>query len=193
MELLLIILIGFGLAFDVFSIAVTQGCVLGSVRGKSMTLMCLIVCGWQVVALVLGYMIASFIDVESASVDIQSVWIIFGSAILIALGGIKIFLTCKKEAVPEVCTEMNFRKICGIAASTSIYTLFAGIACGIMLLSKLYTGIMICAVTVGLVILGVYVGYRNGEIDKKVYWGGGVLLIVAGTVAILNRIAWCIN
>ena len=33
-----------------------------------------------------------------------------------------------------------------------------------------------------IVIAGVFVGYRNGELDKKMYWTGGVFLIAAGTV-----------
>ena len=58
MNTVMIILVGFGLAFDVFYIAVSQGCVLDRIQGKNMSLMCLIVCGWQMVALAIGYGIA---------------------------------------------------------------------------------------------------------------------------------------
>ena len=58
MEIVMIVLIGLGLAFDVFAIAVSQGSVLGNVKARGIVLMCLMVCVWQVVALTIGYLLA---------------------------------------------------------------------------------------------------------------------------------------
>ena len=188
MEIVMILLIGLGLAFDVFAIAVSQGSVLGDVKARGIILMCLMVCAWQVVALVIGYLLASFVHVEELSADVRMVWGILSAIIFIALGGVKLLLIYQKKAIPEVRSDIDLKKTCAIASYTSIYTLFAGFACGLIMLNELYMGIMICVTTILIVIIGVYVGYRNGELDKRVYWSGGILLIIAGVITMLDRI-----
>ncbi len=190
MNTFITILIGFGLAFDVFAIAVSQGSVLGQVKARGLVLMSLIVCGWQVVAMGLGYGISSIPNVEAMSVDARMVWTILSAAILIGLGGIKLFVLNYRKALPEVRSDIDFRKTCGIAASTSIYTLFAGVACGFLMLNAVSVGIMICIMTLGLVVFGVFVGYRNGELDKRIYRSGGIILILAGLIVIGQYIVW---
>lgn len=190
MNVAMIMLVGFGLAFDVFYIAVSQGCVLGTVRAKSMTLMCLIVCGWQSVAIGLGYAVASLPKIYRMSEDIRMVWTLLSALIFITLGVVKIYINNHKTAMPEVRQEVNFRKICRIASTTSIYTLFAGIAGEWIMLNVVSVSIMICLMTIALVILGVYVGYRNGELDKRMYWSGGILLIIAGLLVIFEYLLW---
>ena len=190
MDVAMIMLVGFGLAFDVFYIAVSQGCVLGTVRAKSMTLMCLIVCGWQSVAIGLGYALSSLPKIYRMPEDIRMVWTLLSALIFITLGVVKIYINNHKPAMPEVRQEVNFRKICAIASTTSIYTFFAGVACEWIMLDVVRVSIMICLMTIALVILGVYVGYRNGELDKRMYWSGGVLLIIAGLLVIFEYLLW---
>ena len=182
MNWIVILLVCFGLAFDVFSISVAQGSVLGKVKARRLILMCLIVCAWQVVAISIGYFIASLADVRYTSTDVQGVWSLVSATIFIATGGIKIFLIQRRKAVPEICSDIDFGKICGIAAYTSIYTLFAAMGCGFLLLNPVRLGIVICILTLGIVVSGVFMGYRNGEINKKVYWAGGVFLIGSGVL-----------
>ena len=190
MDVAMIMLVGFGLAFDVFYIAVSQGCVLGTVRAKSMTLMCLIVCGWQSVAIGLGYALSSLPKIYRMPEDIRMVWTLLSALIFITLGVVKIYINNHKPAMPEVRQEVNFRKICAIASTTSIYTFFAGVACEWIMLDVVRVSIMICLMTIALVILGVYVGYRNGELDKRMYWSGGILLIIAGLLVIFEYLLW---
>ena len=182
MDWIVILLVCFGLAFDVFSISVAQGSVLGKVKARRLILMCLIVCAWQVVAISIGYFIASLADVRYTSTDVQGVWSLVSATIFIATGGIKIFRLQRRKAVPEICSDIDFGKICGIAAYTSIYTLFAAMGCGFLLLNPVRLGIVICILTLGIVVSGVFMGYRNGEINKKVYWAGGVFLIGSGVL-----------
>ena len=122
----------------------------------------------------------------------QRVWSLLAALIFIALGGIKLFLIYNKKAIPEERSEIDFKKTCGIAASTGIYTLFAGFACGLLMLSGVKTGIAVCIMTIAIVIVGVYVGYRNGELDKRIYWSGGIFLIVAGSIVVMQYIGGCI-
>lgn len=190
MDVVLMLLVGFGLAFDVFYIAVSQGCVLGSVRAKSMSLMCLIVCGWQIVALAIGYAIARLPRVSSMSFDLRMVWSLISALIFIVVGIIKIYINNHKIARPEICQEVDFKKICAIASSTSIYTLAAGLACEWIAFDIVRISIMVCLMTIALVILGVYVGYRNGELDKRVYRSGGILLVLAGLILIVQYLLY---
>ena len=190
MDIVMILLIGFGLAFDVFGIAVSQGSVMGRVKERGIVLMCLMVCAWQVAAMAIGYGIATLPHIEKMSEGVQMVWSVLSAFILIVLGGIKLFLIYFKKAIPEVRSDIDFRKTCGIASSTSIYTLFAGIACGFLMLNPVYMCSIICILTIGIVIAGVYVGYRNGELDKRVYWSGGILLVIAGLLTVTQYIGW---
>lgn len=193
MDTVMIILVGFGLAFDVFYIAVSQGCVLGSVQAKNMSLMCLLVCGWQIVALGIGYGIATLPKVSTMSIDIRMVWTLLSALIFIVLGVIKVYINNHKVAMPEVRQEIDFRRICGIASSTSLYTLAAGAACEWMAFDIVRIAIMVCLMTIVLVILGVYVGYRNGELDKRLYCSGGYLLILVGLVVVAQYLTWWFN
>ena len=112
----------------------------------------------------------------------QGVWSLVSATIFIASGGIKIFLIQRRKAVPEICSDIDFGKTCGIAAYTSIYTLFAAMGCGFLMLNPVRLGVVICVLTLGIVVSGVFMGYRNGEINKKVYWTGGVFLIGSGAL-----------
>ncbi len=182
MDWVIVFLVCFGLAFDVFSIAVSQGSVLGSVQGRRLSLMCLIVCAWQLIATSIGYGIASLAKIYQYNVDVRGVWSLVAATIFIASGGIKIFLVQRRKAVPEVRSDIDFKRICGIAASTSIYTLCVALGCGFLMLDIVKIAASICLLTVGIVIFGVFVGYRNGELDKKMYWTGGIFLIGAGII-----------
>ncbi len=193
MDIVMIILIGLGLAFEVLSVSVAQGSVLGDVKGRRIVLMCLMVCAWQIVALTIGCWLASLLPIEKYTHEVRMIWKLFAGIILIGLGGIKLFLIYFKKAVPEVRSDIDFKRICGIASYTSIFTLFAGFAGGLMLLNALHLGIMICVTTLGIVVVGVFVGYRNGELDKRVYWTGGILLIIAGILAIMQYIGWLVG
>lgn len=186
MDWIVILLVCFGLAFDVFSISVSQGSVLGKVKARRLVLMCLIVCAWQIVAISIGYGIASFADVRYTSQDVKGVWSLVSATIFIATGGIKIFLIQRRKAVPEIRSEIDFGKTCGIAAYTSIYSLFAAMGCGFLMLDPINVGVVTCILTLGIVIWGVFLGYHNGEINKKVYWTGGAFLACAGIIVTIQ-------
>ena len=188
MDTFFILLIGFGLAFDLFAIAVYQGSVLGDVKGRGIVLMCLMVCAWQVVAMAIGYALASLVNVSGLPQDVKMVWGVLAAIILIGLGGVKLLLIYQRKAIPEVRSDIDFKKTCAIASSTSIYTLFAGFSGGLLMLNPVSMGVMICVMTIAIVIVGVFVGYRNGELDKRVYWSGGILLIIAGAVKIIQYV-----
>lgn len=186
MAWLLILLICFGLAFDVFSIAVSQGCVLGKVRVRGLVLMSLIVCAWQIVTVAIGSYVGALPGNSNLSEEVKAGFSLVAATIFIASGGIKIFLVQRKKAVPEIRSEINFVRICAIAGPISIYTLFVTMGCGFIMLNPLWVAVCICVLTIAIVIGGVFVGYRNGEIDKKVYWTGGIFLIVAGGLTVID-------
>jgi putative Mn2+ efflux pump MntP len=186
MTWLLIMLICFGLAFDVFSIAVSQGSVLGTVKVRGLVLMSLMVCAWQIVTVAIGSYVGALPSHSNLSVEAKGGFILVAATIFIACGGIKIFLIQRRKAVPEIRSQIDFAKICGIAGPTSIYTLFVTMGCGFIELEAFYVAVVICVLTIGIVIGGVYLGYRNGEIDKKVYWAGGIFLIAAGVLTIFD-------
>lgn len=188
MDIVVMLLIGLGLAFDVFAIAVSQGSVLGRVKASGIVLLCLMVCAWQLAAMTIGVGIASIVGVQNLSREVRMVWKILAGIILTGLGAVKLLLIYHRKAVPEVRSDIDFKKTCGIASSTSIYTLFAGFACELLEFDTVSVAVMICVLTVAIVLIGVFVGYRNGELDKRVYWSGGILLIMVGILTMANSI-----
>lgn len=184
MNWIIVVLVCLGLAFDVFSIAVSQGSVLGKVKFRGLVFMCLIVWAWQLVTLSIGYGIVALIDVKSLQPEIRDALWLVASTIFIACGGIKIFLVQRRKAVPEELSDINLKKLHGIVAPTSIYTFFAAIGCGFLTLSYTEVCAVICILTIAIVIMGVFVGYRNGELNKKMYWAGGIFLIGAGALVV---------
>ena len=188
MNFVFITLISFGLAFDILAISVSQGSVLGQVKARKIILMCLMVCAWQIVSLAIGYGLATLIHVEDRSNEVQRVWGITAAIILVILGGVKVMLVYYRKSMPESLADIDFKKMCGIASYTSIYTIFAGFAEGALMYNVVQTAIVICVLTIVIVITGVFVGYRNGELDKRVYWTGGILLIISGILVIFEQV-----
>ena len=98
----MIVLIGLGLAFDVFAIAVSQGSVLGNVKAR--------------VALTIGYLLAGLVHVSTLPDEVRMVWGILAALILITLGAVKLLFIYQKKAIPEVLSDIDFKKTCGIAS-----------------------------------------------------------------------------
>lgn len=188
MDWVIVVLVCFGLAFDVFSVAVSQGSVLGKVKTRGLVLMCLLVWAWQLISTSIGYYISSLLNVAELSEDVRGVWGLVAATFFVGCGGVKIFLVQRRKSVPEVCSEIDFRRINAIAGPTSIYTFFVSMGCGFLVLNPVHVCASICLLTIGIVIAGVYIGYRNGELNKKVYWTGGIFLIGAGAMVIMQYI-----
>jgi putative Mn2+ efflux pump MntP len=188
MDWVIVVLVCLGLAFDVFSIAVSQGSVLGKVRFRGLVFMCLIVWAWQLVTLSIGYGITALINVNELQEEIRNALQLVASTIFVGCGGIKIFLVQRRKAVPEELSDINLKKLHGIAAPISIYTFFVALGCGFLTLRYLNIFAIICVMTIAIVIWGVFVGYRNGELNKKMYWAGGIFLIGAGALVVTEYI-----
>lgn len=188
MDWIIVVHVCLGLAFDVFSIAVAQGSVLGKVKFRGLVFMCLIVWAWQLVTLSIGYGIAALINVNELQKEVRDALQLVTATIFVGCGGIKIFLVQKRKAVPEELSDINFKKLHGIAAPISIYTFFAALGCGFLALSYANVCAIICVMTIAIVVLGVFVGYRNGELNKKMYWAGGIFLIGAGAIVLAEYI-----
>ena len=163
-----------------------QGSVLGAVKVRGLVLMSLIVCSWQIVSVAIGSYVGALPFRANLSEEAINGFILVAATIFIGCGGIKIFLVQRRKAVPEIRSQIDFGKICGIAGPTSIYTLFVTMGGGFVSLNPFYVAVAICVLTIAIVIGGVYVGYRNGEIDKKVYWTGGIFLVAAGVLTIFD-------
>jgi len=193
MDVALMVLIALGLAFDVFAISISQGSVLGEVKARGLIFMCLIVVAFQGLAVLLGTVTIRPIHIENMSAEVQKTWRILAAAIFLAEGGIKIFLVYYKKSIPEIKSDIDLKKITGIAAATAIYTYFAAAACKIMQFNMIWTWAAIGVATVALVIVGVYVGYRNGELRKEIFRGGGGLLIIVSILIVLQYILGLFN
>lgn len=190
MNIVLLLLVGFGLALDVFALAVAQGAVLRRVRLQGLGFMALIVCGWQILAVTLGYLFSRIPHVEDNDLGVQMIWSLVAATIFAAIGGIKLFYLHFKPEIPEARGEFDFKRIFKIGASISVYTFFAGIACGLLLIRPLAVELMMFLMSLGLVIGGVYVGYRRGSGHKGIYYSGGGVLVLVGAMMLARYFIW---
>lgn len=113
-------------------------------------------------------------------------------AILILFGmGLRMFVKAwRNERIVEKREDgLDIKKTFFSIAKGTIFTILTGIAFAFLEADIKAVLIMIICVTIAMVIIGLYTGYRLGfEQKSKAYIGGGALLIAAGIDVIVRYI-----
>ena len=183
------ILIIAGISLDIFATMEIEGAMLAEVRRKSLIITCTLVTLLQIIFFFGGY-IACF---ELAKIGFlqNAKWIgLVIATIVFSLLGLRLIVKAvRKEFVNESRQEISVRKYVQIIAVTSIYTLFAGCASGLIgtcWILMLIT-IIICSMLVASG--GIYMGYHYGFEAKTVFYViGAILLWGAAAVILLNHV-----
>lgn len=186
-EILLIVL---GVSLDIFAAVACQGALVAKVNKKHLSLVCILIAVWQVLALMVGHLISfalyqSYQSLDEALVgEIIAVVIYWGLAIRLF---VKAFRNDNFNEHLE--TNLGIKRFVRMCAATTGYTVLAGIAFGLLGTSIYIVVTMIVALTVLVVILGMYTGYHFGfEPKKKAYCIGAVLLVLAGADIVIRCI-----
>lgn len=181
MSLIEIIWISIGLSLDIFAVMVCKGAVLSKIPTKQVFKSCAIFAIWQVIALILGDLIAILPDFADKSQKLAHTLEMLSGVIFAGLGGIMIYKGFSKKPFLEKREDNFFVKIlCLWALLTSVDAFFAGIGFGFLKTKLLLEGISVMITTIVVVILGLYTGYRFGfEHKNKAYILGGILLLAA--------------
>jgi putative Mn2+ efflux pump MntP len=181
------ILVILGISLDIFAAMACKGAQLSKIERKPMVTLCMLFALWQTAALYIGSASGEFLrrrDTHSggSATEIIAV-VIFG-----VLGILMIRKAWKNEQILERRDdEYAWKGLITRLALISITTLVVGAALGFLGTNTVIVLTAIAAVTVVVVIAGLYVGYHWGYEQKtKAYAVGGVLLL-AGAVDTVVR------
>lgn len=186
MENLLIVA---GISLDIFAAVECQGSLVARVDKKQLTVICVLVTVWQLAALAVGSGLATLLYRDKPTRGEERIGLVLAAVIFFALGVRLIVKAVRNERINERREEsLGIRRFLGIASGTGVYTLFTGIAFGLLRTNlPLMLATTVC-VSVAVVVTGMYVGYHFGfEHKTKAYIGGAVLLWIAGIDVVMRH------
>ena len=190
MNLIENILIIAGISLDIFADVECQGSLVAKVDKKQLAAICGVMMIWQFAALALGDRLALLFYGNAADRDGTLAGFAIAAVIFFGLG-IRLFVkAARSERIQERRQESlkpgrSFR----MAAATSIYTLLAGMAFGLLGTYLPRMLVIVLLITAIVVISGIYTGYRFGsEYRTKAYFGGAILLWIAGADVMVRDI-----
>lgn len=194
MSLPALLLVAFGVSADAFAVAVGKG--LGMRRLHRRTAMVLAVAfgSAQGLMTLLGWVLASQLQRFITSFDH---WVAFGLLALVGLRMLREAVTGHAAETAETGAQgggtgllIRPRELLMLAVATSIDALAIGISLAIVDVSILLAAALIGAVTFGVCLAGVALGYRAGARWRRPAEAvGGLILIGIGLTILLDHLA----
>ncbi len=186
-----IVLITIGMSLDTFAAVECQGALVAKLEKKRLSMAVTVIALWQTIALLIGSFLVTLLNQYDTQLSGEA-FIGRILAILILLGmGLRMFVKAwRNERIVEKREDgLDIKKTFFSIAKGTIFTILTGIAFAFLEADIKAVLIMIICVTIAMVIIGLYTGYRLGfEQKSKAYIGGGALLIAAGIDVIVRYI-----
>lgn len=186
-----IVLITIGMSLDTFAAVECQGALVAKLEKKRLSMAVTVIALWQTIALLIGSFLVTLLNQYDTQLSGEA-FIGRILAILILFGmGLRMFVKAwRNERIVEKREDgLDIKKTFFSIAKGTIFTILTGIAFAFLEADIKAVLIMIICVTIAMVIIGLYTGYRLGfEQKSKAYIGGGVLLIAAGIDVIVRYI-----
>lgn len=190
------ILIIAGISFDIFAAMEIEGAMLADVKRKALIITCTLVSLLQLIFYFGGYFVCYHIAQLDDVLDAKNIGYIIAIIIFALLGVRLIVKAIKREFVHEHRRDsMRTSDYIKIIAVTSIYTLVAGCACGLvettsfLLTSVVLMALVILICSILVVVGGIYTGYHFGfESKTGAYVIGAILLWIAGVEILLRSV-----
>lgn len=186
-----IVLITIGMSLDTFAAVECQGALVAKLEKKRLSMAVTVIALWQTVALLIGSFLVTLLNQYDTQLSGEA-FIGRILAILILFGmGLRMFVKAwRNERIVEKREDgLDIKKTFFSIAKGTIFTILTGIAFAFLEADIKAVLIMIICVTIAMVIIGLYTGYRLGfEQKSKAYIGGGALLIAAGIDVIVRYI-----
>lgn len=183
------ILIIAGISLDVFASMEIQGAMLQKVNKKTLLVVNAIVSLLQLMFFFGGY--AAGYGIDRAGVWRNASWVgyILDTIIFAFLGARLIVKGIRREFVDETRSVITVKQYAKIIAVTTVYTLFAGYAYGLVGTHVIIMLALIVLFSFIVVISGLYAGYHFGFEGKTVvYVVGGIILWVAGAEILITNV-----
>lgn len=186
-----IVLITIGMSLDTFATVECQGALVAKLEKKRLSMAVTVIALWQTIALLIGSFLVTLLNQYDTQLSGEA-FIGRILAILILFGmGLRMFVKAwRNERIVEKREDgLDIKKTFFSIAKGTIFTILTGIAFAFLEADIKAVLIMIICVTIAMVIIGLYTGYRLGfEQKSKAYIGGGALLIAAGIDVIVRYI-----
>ena len=186
-----IVLITIGMSLDTFAAVECQGALVAKLEKKRLSMAVTVIALWQTIALLIGSFLVTLLNQYDTQLSGEA-FIGRILAILILFGmGLRMFVKAwRNERIVEKREDgLDIKKTFFSIAKGTIFTILTGIAFAFLEADIKAVLIMIICVTIAMVIIGLYTGYRLGfEQKSKAYIGGGALLIAAGIDVIVRDI-----
>ena len=186
-----IVLITIGMSLDTFAAVECQGALVAKLEKKRLSMAVTVIALWQTIALLIGSFFVTLLNQYDTQLSGEA-FIGRILAILILFGmGLRMFVKAwRNERIVEKREDgLDIKKTFFSIAKGTIFTILTGIAFAFLEADIKAVLIMIICVTIAMVIIGLYTGYRLGfEQKSKAYIGGGALLIAAGIDVIVRYI-----
>ena len=186
-----IVLITIGMSLDTFAAVECQGALVAKLETKRLSMAVTVIALWQTIALLIGSFLVTLLNQYDTQLSGEA-FIGRILAILILFGmGLRMFVKAwRNERIVEKREDgLDIKKTFFSIAKGTIFTILTGIAFAFLEADIKAVLIMIICVTIAMVIIGLYTGYRLGfEQKSKAYIGGGALLIAAGIDVIVRYI-----
>ncbi len=190
MNLLEVIFVSIGLTLDVYAVMVCKGAMFSRIRKSQLIISSAIFGAWQLMALLLGNLITAIPLFKDDSRIFSVIGQGISAIIFFAIGIYMLWKAWRNETIFEHREDrINFKEICLLAVITGFDAFFAGIGFAFLETKVLMEAFIILVVTIILVILGTFTGYRLGyEQKSKAYMIGGTILILAGLDVIIRYV-----
>ena len=186
-----IVLITIGMSLDTFAAVECQGALVAKLEKKRLSMAVTVIALWKTIALLIGSFLVTLLNQYDTQLSGEA-FIGRILAILILFGmGLRMFVKAwRNERIVEKREDgLDIKKTFFSIAKGTIFTILTGIAFAFLEADIKAVLIMIICVTIAMVIIGLYTGYRLGfEQKSKAYIGGGALLIAAGIDVIVRYI-----
>ena len=184
MELLIV---SVGLSIDVFVAAAYMGAGFSKIRWKNLVLLSVLFGGIQLGVLVLGNLITllpllSITRTKTAADRWKGLTVLIFAAlgIYMILKGIR-----KKKVLERRKDEIEWKKTTFLALITSVDAFFVGMGLGFLDTAMIEESLVLFTVLEA--VIGIFAGYRLGlKENRRAYWVGGALLLLASFDVILH-------
>lgn len=186
------LLIIVGISFDVYAAMEVRGAMLAKIKPKILILTSLLFTLIQSIFFFGGYFITYEMVMHNEVKNADSLGCEMAAVIFFVLAARLLHKALKHEEIEEKCEEMSIKMYARIILTGAMYTLIAGLACGLIGTNHqlpqyiIMMLLFIICTTIVVVSAGIYTGYRFGFSSKpKFYITGTVLLAIAGLWSLL--------
>ena len=186
------LLIIVGISFDVYAAMEVRGAMLAKIKPKILIITGLLFTLIQSIFFFGGYFITYEMVMHNEVKNADSLGCELAAVIFFVLAARLFHKALKHEEIEEKCEEMSIKMYVRIILAGAMYTLIAGLACGLIGTNHqlpqyiIMMLLFIICTTIVVVSAGIYTGYRFGFSSKpKFYIVGTVLLGIAGLWSLL--------